>query len=1073
MKTLFRIVSTIFVISSSLWAQGSTSQITGTIRDSSGSAVPGAQVRATQTATGLDRTVVAGSDGTYSIPNLPVGPYRLEITKEGFNVYVQSGIVLQVDSNPEVNPVLQVGTVNQQIIVEAAAAMVETRDTGVSQVIDNKRVVELPLNGRQATQLVLLSGAAVQMPPTNINSLRNFPTISIQIAGGLTGGTTYTLDGGSYNDPINSLNLPLPFPDALQEFKVETSALLARNGQHAGGAVNAVTKSGTNQFHGNAFEFLRNGVFDARNFFAPARDTLKRNQFGGTIGGPILKNKLFFFTGYQGTENRTAPATNTAFVLTPAALAGNFSILTSPACNSGKQVTLHGPFVNNQVSPSLFNSASVKYARYVPISSDPCGKVLYGVPANSSEREVPARVDYLLNDKNTLWARYYFANNSQPSFYDGKNGLLTTQPALLERSQSIVLGYSYVISPTTVNSFRGTLNRTHAQRTPPPFINPTDAGINVTNLAPDHTDLGVSGYFNFGGAWLGHWNSTGFQFADDMDFTRGAHEIVFGGNWIHEILNVSNAYYANGTFQFDGTATGNALADFMLGDLDSFTQQQGQQLAARHNYIGLYVQDTWKINPKLTLNAGLRWEPYLPPRNAHDWVETFDMNRFLQNQHSQVYVNAPAGLTFPGDAGYPGHSMTDQMLGLFAPRAGLSWDPRGDGRTTLRASYGIFNDQAHLLYNIGTSNNPPWGNAVTLPSPAGGFQNPWLGYPGGNPFPLQLDKNFQFTDYAAYNIVYPRYAHPPYMQQWNVTFQKQIGAEWLLSASYLGNSLTHLWLAGNINPTLYVPGTCGSGPCSSSGNANQRRFFSTLNPAQAVYYGALPLLDDGGTGTYNGLLLSLQRRLSKNVSALVNYTWSHCIDEGEINSDQPNSYRVSFNRNLDRANCDSDRRQIFNLSMVAYSPNSLPGFFGKLAEAWQLSPIIQAQSGGYFSITSSRNSALFDGALPVQIGDSKVSDSNIQQWFNPSTFVLNAPGQQGNAGRNNIVGPGIITVNVALVRSFPVTERQRVEFRAEAFNLLNHANFNNPNASIGSTTFSKVSTAADPRILQFALKFVF
>src|SRR6266581_2607896 len=333
-----------------LWAQ-STAQVSGTVKDQSGAVLPGVEVTITQTATGLARSIVTNETGSYALTNLPVGPYRIEASLPGFRTYVQTGIVLQVNSNPVINASLEVGQVAEQVEVQADAALVETRSTGVGQVIDNVRVLELPLNvrvlelplnGRQAVDLILLSGAAISGGAQATN--RNYPTQSISVAGGLNNGLTYLLDGGTHNDPFNNLNLPLPFPDALQEFKVETSAVPAQYGQHSAGAINAVTKSGTNDFHGDLFEFVRNGILNARNAFALKRDELKRNQFGGVLGGPIVENKLFFFGGYQGTYERTTPTDQRSFVPTPRMLAGDFTVIASPACVSGgRQITLRAP----------------------------------------------------------------------------------------------------------------------------------------------------------------------------------------------------------------------------------------------------------------------------------------------------------------------------------------------------------------------------------------------------------------------------------------------------------------------------------------------------------------------------------------------------------------------------------------------------------------------------------------------------------------------------------------------------------------------------------------------------------
>src|SRR5262252_2836414 len=362
------------------WAQA-TAQISGSVKDQTGAVLPGAEVTATQTATGAKRTAVTDETGSYILQNLAIGPYTIEAALPGFKTYVQSGIVLQVGTNPIVNPILEVGQVADEVEVKADAALVEARSSGVGNVIDNQRVLELPLNGRNPTELIFLAGAAVPTTDGSLNSgVRNYATVVIQVGGGANGGLNYMLDGGTHGDPENNLNLPLPFPDALQEFKVEMNGLAAQYGHHASGTVNAVTKSGTNAFHGDVFEFLRNGALNAQNFYATSKDGLKRNQFGGTFGGPIVKNKVFFFAGEQATIQRSTPTANRSFVPTPKMLAGDFTDFASPTCQSGKTVTLRGPFgtngyARNTVDPRLFSPIALKLVNdeRFPKSNDPCG----------------------------------------------------------------------------------------------------------------------------------------------------------------------------------------------------------------------------------------------------------------------------------------------------------------------------------------------------------------------------------------------------------------------------------------------------------------------------------------------------------------------------------------------------------------------------------------------------------------------------------------------------------------------------------------------------------------------------
>ncbi len=440
-----------------LHAQTTTvSQISGIVQDSTGAAVAGAQVTVTNTNTSAARAAVSGTDGAYAITNLVVGPYRLQVAKEGFSTYNQSGIVLQVNTNPEINVVLKVGAVTEQVEVQANAGMVETQNTSVGQVIDQQRVVDLPLNGRNPAQLISLSGAAVVNTVGGIATNLNYPTVAaFSVAGGQGNQTNYFLDGSSHVDPRTNVGMPLPFPDALQEFKVETSTLPANYGSHPGGAVNVITKSGTNAIHGDAFEFLRNYVFNARNFFAPARDSLKRNQFGGVIGGPIVKDKLFFFGGFQGTTERTAPATNQAFVPTAAVLQGNFQTILSPPCQKS-QITLNAASgaVNNIIPQSGLNPIALKFLSLLPVSADACGRVLYGIPQIDNEYQGVGRVDWQRTASDSIFFRYYLTDYNLEAFYNKTNLLTAGNPGLRDRVQSVTAGDTYLINSKMVNVFR-------------------------------------------------------------------------------------------------------------------------------------------------------------------------------------------------------------------------------------------------------------------------------------------------------------------------------------------------------------------------------------------------------------------------------------------------------------------------------------------------------------------------------------------------------------------------------------------------------------------------------------------
>ena len=557
------------------WAQAvAGSQVSGVVKDSSGGVLPGVEVTITKTDTGVARSVVTGPDGAYVFPNLPVGPYLLKVVLHGFNTYVQEGITLQVNTNPTIDVTLSVGNVGEQITVAANSTTIETRSPAVGQVIDNEQVTQIPLNGRQATELIFLSGLATNAPAGDLNTNKNFPTVTISVAGGQANGMTYIMDGGTHNDPFNNLNLPTPFPDALQEFKVETSSLPARYGHHAASAVNLVTKSGTNVLRGNVFDFVRNYHFNARNFFAPARDSLRRQQFGGTLGGPVLKDKLFFFEGYQGRNEKSNPPVSTSFVPTAAMLSGDFTAIAAPGC-SGRQITLAAAsgFVNNKIDPARFNPVALNILRHIPVATDPCGRLQYGIPNNSTEHQNLSRADYTLSSSQSVFGRYLYAVYDNPATYD-TNALTLSRTGQNNQVHSVVTGHNWVLSSSMVNALHVTWNKTLNDRPMPFYFSASDVGSTVVGAVPGFMGLTVTNGFNFGtgGTNPGYFNSNGFQVADDFDWIFGRHQLSFGGNWIRTRIETVNNRPSNGQFTFNGQTTGLGLADFLVGSVSNFLQ---------------------------------------------------------------------------------------------------------------------------------------------------------------------------------------------------------------------------------------------------------------------------------------------------------------------------------------------------------------------------------------------------------------------------------------------------------------------------------------------------------------------
>jgi hypothetical protein len=1049
------------------------SQISGTVKDQSGALLPGVEVRVTHIETGTMRSALTNETGSYTIPNLSVGSYRLEASLQGFSTYIQTGIVLQVNSNPTIPIVLQLGQVSETIAVEANATQVETHSNGVGQVIDQQRVVELPLNGRVATELIFLSGLATTAPAGDLNTNKNYPTVTISVAGGLANGMTYVMDGGTHNDPFNNLNLPMPFPDALQEFKAETSALPARYGHHAASAVNIVTKSGTNDFHGELFEFVRNYIFNARNFFAAQRDSLKRNQFGGTLGGPIKEGKLFFFGGYQGKIERSNPGTTISYAPTATMRAGDFTTFASAGCNGGTARTLGAPFVDNRLDLANISPQATNFLKYVPTPTDPCGKLLYGITANNNEHQAIGKIDYSLSAKHSLFGRYFFANYASPNRFDGVNVLAMSRVGQFNRAHSFVLGDTYLISPNTIISTHATLNRTRNNRVVDPYFSPTDLGIQVYSPLEGFTGVTVQGNgfaIGAGATNPGYFNSTNYQLTEDIDLIRGAHQLAIGANFIHNNINTSNNRPTNGQFTFNGQVTGLPLADFMAGILSGgFVQGNPIFDNQRQNYIGLYIQDSWKVNPRLTFNGGLRWEPYLPMEHPFGWVSHFDQAAFVAGTKSTVYKNSPAGLTFPGDPGYPGKSTTFSHKAQFAPRVGLVFDPQGNGKMAVRASYGIFYDAPHLFFNTRFANNPPWGAQITLSNPPGGLANPYQNYPGGNPFPALANISADsFFPLAGVYVNAPLNIKPTYLQQWNLSAQRQIG-EWLLAASYLGNKSTHLWTGREANPAVYSA-------TATLGNTNQRRILYLLNSTQGQYYGTIGEIDDGGTSSYNGMLLSAQRRLANNFSVLANYTLSHCIGDPATTEITGPTYVNPNNRGADRANCDSDRRHVVNVSFVARTPKIANRSLNMIASGWQLSGIVRRQTGNYSTVTTGVDNALtgVGNQRAVQLlADPYDPNPTVDHYLNPAAFRPPASGTYSSLGAFTIVNPSTLQIDIGLSRTFQVREAQNIQFRWEVFNVPNRLNANAPVTALNNANFGKILSAQDPRIMQFALKYAF
>jgi Carboxypeptidase regulatory-like domain/TonB dependent receptor len=1162
------VVVCLFLVSTCLRAQTiSTSQIRGTVQDPSGAAVVGAEVKLTQTSTGAVRTVTSGTDGSYSLPDLSPGPYQLEVSKEGFSKYLQTGIVLEVGVSPTIDVPLKVGSVTQEVQVSAQAAMVETQSTGVGEVVAPQQVQDLPLNGRQLTDLLYLSGAVGQGRAFRAS----YPSSATpSIAGGGAGSVAYWLDGGTYNDPLSNQNLPFPFPDTVEEFKVETSSLPAQYGTHPSGSVNVVTKSGTNSFHGDAFEYVRNYIFDARNtaFAAAAigtpaerlaaspRDDLKRNQFGGTFGGPIQKDKLFFFLGWQDTIQRSTNPAQTSLP-TQAMLNGDF---TAYAANCGG-ATIGGPFVGNMTSPANYSPVVLKLESFLPKPTNPCGTYNYQSPANFTENQGLARIDYHINNRNTLFGRYFVANLIEPPGSPSQGLLIAAVDGASDRVQGVTLGDTYLFGSNMVNSVHVTANRTVNRTDQNSTITLGDLFSDVGLPPPNIYQLGPPHFPNYMVTWGINAQLGGFlysvpslqpydtlEFSDDFSWTRGAHQLSFGTDYINLRAFATNYLNSQGAFNFDGSRTGLALADYLLGwtsNSNGFTQAAPVPSDQHQNVFALYAQDQWKINRRFSVTLGLRWDPFFGHSDPKDRVVSISIPDLMADVHSTKFPTAPAGYLFDGDPGGPsGSKYTHNALDKWSPRVGIAWDPEGNGRMSVRAGFGIFYDFPNFSYDQ-FGFEEPYGGSVTVPG-AGCtstcISDPWstfsftdqsgVAHPGADPFPQYVGTGPKNVAYLPGALVfsYPLNVKPTYVMQYNLSVEKQIGTSWILSVSYLGNQQRHLWENNEANPGLQgpcpptVPGfVCPSLPIpgfSQIGTTNARRLFnypwaSCGAGPNGFCYGETLLLDEGGTGNYNGLLLSARHPFARHFTSTTNFTWSHCISDNSTTAlglflvtDE-----VPYDRRADRGNCPStDTHDIFNQSLVADSPK----FSNRLAEIfvgdWRLSVSAIVQSGTDLSGFGIAPTTTVDWAgdgnglqqRPNLVGNPYCQPKGRSCWLNPSSYAppsgvptyyltpatLGTAAPFGNLGNNSLFGPGSIIVNTALSRLFQIRENQQLEFRWEVFNLPNHANLYPPSGvgaglpsvfpTFGQPTPVSVTglgalaqTVNDPRIMQFALKYIF
>jgi hypothetical protein len=1105
-----------------------TAQINGTVTDSSGGVLPGATVVAIQTETGLRREAVTDANGAYALLNLPLGPYRLEVSLSGFRTYAQTGIVLQVNSNPVIPVTLPLGSLQETVSVEAAAPLVETRNPAVGAVVDNEQVEALPLEGRNPVSLVVIAGAALEQGvPTTSRSMTT--SRGIAITGGQPFAVSYLLDGAMHNNVLDGLNLPLPFPDALQEFSVETSSQNAQNGRQGSGTVNVVTKAGTNLFHGDLFEFARHHRFNATSPFAAIdratgerrSDGLVRNQFGGTLGGPIATDRIFFFGAHQETRATQTPADIIAFIPTSAMLGGDFSTVASAQCRAQGNLTLPAAlgFVNNRIDPAQLSPAAINIARRLPAATDPCGRITYSRRLEPREGQSLGRVDWQIAQNQSLFARYMLTTTFwDPALTHTPDNVLVPGSAggggRDNSSHSLAVGHTQVLSNTMVNNLRFTANRTNVHRTHAEMFGPEDVGVNIFTPIPKYMLVQVIGAFqiNTGTETDSWYRPNTYAISDDLTMVRGNHQWGFGLSAGLSDWKTNSNVRSPGQFSFNGNQTGLPLADFMLGRVFEFRQSTPFTLDITQKYLGLYGQDTWRVSPRVTLNYGLRWEPWFPQQHEQSQIYNFDAERFRAGTRSQVFPQAPPGLHYPGDPGFPGKAgMHPEWLNV-QPRVGLSWDPTGGGRTAVRAGYGMNSNFIAGEFYFDAASAPPFGLEQRLVNPgARSLDDPWRAAGRANPYPVTPGRDLQFPQYALL-IAVPYDLETTRVHSWNVGVQHQIGDNMGVSASYLGNYLMNVWGDVTGNPGT-IPASSPTGPCTlrnpaapggvqtfpncSAAPLDVRREITQSNPAVGQHIGYLDWVTDQGWQRYHGLLLSMQRRSVRGLSASANYTWSTCrglVNQGggPLNvgtgymlpvslADPPANAKELFE--VDEGPCSNSPAHIFNLTASVESPQFTNAAARAVASGWRLSGIFRAFSGPALTIGAGASFTGMQYHRANQVGGDPYGQKTASNWLNPQAFALPAPGTHGASGRNAYVGMGTRVVDLALVRSFRFAATHRVEARVEAFNAFNWFRpgplDNSPNnnqapvTNLNSPNFGRYLVAGDPRIMQFALKYSF
>ena len=1070
MKQTMRALAIVLFAAAVALPQDINGTISGVVTDETGAVVPNASVTAINTATSARFTATSTGDGQYAIRTIPVGVYDLTAEAPGFRKYEAKGIRLQVNEVARVDVAMKVGATTESVVVTADAVTVDTTTATLKAVVDQKRIEELPLNGRNPTQLMRLVVGTVTDLRADVTSGTTYPGVTgTSVNGTRANSTNYVLDGAQNNDHYSNAPNPMPNPDALQEFSVQTNNFSAEFGRQAGGVVNAITKSGTNEVHGSAFEFVRNKALNARPFFSPVvngqrrDDGLKRNQFGATLGGPVWlpklyngRDKSFFFFSYQGTLERRTPNEVQRVVPTAAQRRGDFSELGRPL----RDPIRGGTYPNNQIPASDLSPVSQRILQFIPLPTS--GNTISTAAANNfDDHQFLARLDHQITSNNRLSGRFWNSSAETPAVLNPQNYLeQNTGRTWLNRSVSIT--DTHVFNANVTNQALFSFNRTDGNNIPVyPEQSIAQLGSQYFNDATPQWHVTVVGYF--GTLNTGDTNRflrDEYQFIDTVRWTKGRHNITFGGEYGRGIGDVENNFRANGQWNFNGAApfTGDGLADFLVGRFNSLVQGVGEYKKTRFHRIGMFFQDSFRMTRRFTLDMGLRWEPFLSFTDVDGKLAVWH-----PGVQSQRYSGAPLGILYPGDPGVPAGGVDPRWMN-FGPRLGFAWDVMGDGRTAVRGGYGVFFDQVNTIATNSQATQAPFGTTVTIfGNQTNSFANPWAGTT--NPFPATTtpDANVVFPQFSSHFVYAPDYRNA-YVQSWNLTLEREVGLGFVTRASYAGSKGTALSVGREINSAIFTPG-------ATTGTTNQRRPFA---PALAN----VTMLEPSGNSIFHALQLTAERRFSRGVSILANYQFSKAIDDSSNAKSNGQSRTNPFDQRFDRGLADFDRKHVFNFSGLWELPspqrqNPLHWIVG----GWSLNGIVSMWSGFPITVTSGVDNARTGtgGQRADLVGnpylpEDRTRGEQIEQWLARAAFAPNAIGTFGTLGRNTFRGPGYASTDLGLFKRFPITERVTATFRFEAFNAFNRVNLQSPANAQNSANFMRITSAYDNRILQLALR---